>query len=122
MLKNERLQLPPQKRKKEYLCKMKNRVRYRVTNKSLSNREEAEEVCNYEANPSIYPVFEKCPFISPYAYCRNNPVIYIAPDGRDWYEPEGGGEGVWREKNTAKDGIPFKVTTVRNSRRKPNRL
>ena len=25
------------------------------------------------------------PFISPYAYCNNNPVNAIDPDGRDWY-------------------------------------
>jgi hypothetical protein len=29
----------------------------------------------------------------------NNPVKYIDPDGRDWYEPEGGGKGVWQEGN-----------------------
>jgi hypothetical protein len=43
---------------------MKNEVRYSI-NKGLSNRKEGKEVSHYEANPSIYPLFEKCPFISP---------------------------------------------------------
>jgi RHS repeat-associated protein len=30
------------------------------------------------------PMAEKYPWISPYAYCGNNPVNYIDPDGRDW--------------------------------------
>lgn len=34
------------------------------------------------------PLFEKYPSISPYAYCANNPVKYVDPDGRDWYETE----------------------------------
>ena len=29
------------------------------------------------------PLFEKYPTFSPYAYCANNPVKYIDPDGRD---------------------------------------
>ena len=32
------------------------------------------------------PLAEKYYSISPYAYCANNPVRYIDPDGRDWYE------------------------------------
>jgi RHS repeat-associated protein len=32
------------------------------------------------------PLFEKKPFMSPYAYCRNNPLIFIDPNGEDEYE------------------------------------
>ena len=32
------------------------------------------------------PLCEKYYSISPYAYCNNNPVNYVDPDGRDWYE------------------------------------
>lgn len=32
---------------------------------------------------SIDPLCEKYPWISPYAYCMNNPVRYVDPDGRD---------------------------------------
>ena len=34
------------------------------------------------------PLFEKYFWISPYAYCGNNPVARIDPDGRDWVEVE----------------------------------
>ena len=36
------------------------------------------------------PLFEKYPSISPYAYCANNPIMFIDPDGRDWYKAEDG--------------------------------
>ena len=34
------------------------------------------------------PLFEKYPWISRYAYCANNPIRYIDPDGCDWVERE----------------------------------
>ncbi|WP_291151923.1 RHS repeat-associated core domain-containing protein [Flavobacterium sp. UBA7680] len=34
---------------------------------------------------SVDPLAEKYPDYSPYVYCANNPVLYIDPDGRDWY-------------------------------------
>jgi RHS repeat-associated protein len=37
---------------------------------------------------SVDPLAEKYPEISPYAYCANNPIIYIDPDGRDFDKPE----------------------------------
>jgi RHS repeat-associated core domain len=39
----------------------------------------------YYAPPTFIsrdPLFEKFPFMSPYAYCMNNPVIYIDPTGK----------------------------------------
>jgi hypothetical protein len=67
---------------------MKNRVRYRVTNRNLSFWEEAKEMCDYEAKPSIYPLFEKCPFMSPYAYCNNNPINLIDLYGKQAILPD----------------------------------
>ncbi|NLK57268.1 MAG: RHS repeat-associated core domain-containing protein [Bacteroidales bacterium] len=40
----------------------------------------------YYAPPTFIsrdPLFEKYPFISPYAYCANNPVKYVDPTGED---------------------------------------
>ena len=36
------------------------------------------------------PLLDKYPEISPYAYCANNPMNYVDPDGREWYEAEDG--------------------------------
>ncbi len=34
------------------------------------------------------PLAEKDPGISPYVYCRDNPVRYVDPDGRIWVDPD----------------------------------
>ena len=39
---------------------------------------------------SVDPLADKYPYISPYAYCNWNPIKYVDPDGRDWYEAEDG--------------------------------
>ncbi len=38
------------------------------------------------------PMFEKYFWMSPYAYCANNPVKYVDPSGEDWFENELTGE------------------------------
>jgi RHS repeat-associated protein len=43
----------------------------------------------------VDPMAEKYYEISPFAYCANNPVNRIDPDGRDWYEDEDG-NAMWR--------------------------
>ncbi|MGI6292743.1 MAG: RHS repeat-associated core domain-containing protein [Bacteroidales bacterium] len=40
------------------------------------------------------PLFEKYPFMSPYAYCANNPIIRIDPDGRAAIMSLGGGDPI----------------------------
>jgi RHS repeat-associated protein len=44
----------------------------------------------------VDPLAEKYFQMSPYAYCANNPVKYIDPDGRDVWEVNGQGEVVNR--------------------------
>jgi RHS repeat-associated protein len=60
---------------------------------SAKEKDEESGMYYYEAryyNPPSFisrdPLFEKKPFMSPYAYCRNNPLIFIDPNGEDEYE------------------------------------
>lgn len=58
---------------------------------------------------SIDPLCEKYYSVSPYVYCVNNPVRYIDPDGKDWYEytdKDGNTQTMWRKSQdkTYKDG------------------
>jgi len=39
---------------------------------------------------SVDPLSDNTPGVTPYAYCVNNPIRIIDPDGRDWYENENG--------------------------------
>ena len=38
---------------------------------------------------SVDPMSDKYPNLTPYAYCANNPVILVDPDGRTIYHPSG---------------------------------
>jgi RHS repeat-associated protein len=69
---------------------MKNETGHRGIDRGLSKLGEGKEVYNYKiryyAPPTFIsrdPLFEKYPFMSPYAYCNNNPVIYIDPTGME---------------------------------------
>jgi RHS repeat-associated protein len=72
----------------------------------------------YEAryyNPPMFisrdPLFEKYPNISPYAYCANNPVILVDPNGMDWYRSDETGATFWQKGNdnsVEKDGVKYR--------------
>ena len=47
---------------------------------------------------AIDPLAEKYYGVSPYAFCNNNPVNFVDPNGMDWYEDELG-NAMWREGN-----------------------
>jgi len=47
------------------------------------NKTDIEEVASATSAMSVDPLCEKYYWISPYAYCMNNPVKYVDPDGRD---------------------------------------
>ncbi|MDQ6528091.1 SpvB/TcaC N-terminal domain-containing protein [Flavobacterium sp. LHD-85] len=49
---------------------------------------------------SVDPMSLKYPNISPYAYCVNNPINMIDPDGRDWYRNYETGKIIWRDGNS----------------------
>jgi RHS repeat-associated protein len=54
---------------------------------------------------TIDPLAEKYPWISPYAYCANNPVKFIDPDGRDIWEINNMGEIIKRMKDKTQDAF-----------------
>ncbi len=45
------------------------------------------------------PLAEKYYDISPYAWCANNPVRFVDPDGRDVWEINNKGEIIWKERS-----------------------
>jgi RHS repeat-associated protein len=67
----------------------------------------AFEFRNYDARLGrwwgIDPLWQKYPNLSPYAYCANNPIRYIDPDGRDVWEIDGDGNIISRKKDETQD-------------------
>ena len=62
----------------------------------------------YHPDPSIWlsvdPLSDKYPNLTPYAYCANNPIILVDPDGRDWYETTDG-KIIWDDKATSQKAM-----------------
>lgn len=54
--------------------------------KVLDRDETTIDISSATAAMSIDPLCEKYYWISPYVYCKNNPIIRIDPDGRDDYQ------------------------------------
>lgn len=70
-------------------------TKYRYNNTNYKNFRKRHEACPAECGNSdvsiwlsVDPLSDKYPSLSPYAYCANNPVIYIDPDGRNFDEWE----------------------------------
>jgi RHS repeat-associated protein len=53
----------------------------------------------------VDPLWEEYPDLSPYAYCSNNPVNRIDPDGMDVWDVNGQGEVVNRIKDKTQDAF-----------------
>lgn len=56
---------------------------------------------------SMDPLCEKYYDCSPYAYCGNNPVNRIDPDGRDWYQNNETKYYSWYEGNKEREGYTY---------------
>ncbi|MDH6310600.1 RHS repeat-associated protein [Dysgonomonas sp. PFB1-18] len=68
----------------------------------------------YDPRTSIWlstdPLQEKYPNISTYAYCIQNPVKYVDPNGMDWYQHAESGGTFWQEGNAGhvdRDGLRY---------------
>ena len=61
---------------------------------------------------SVDPMADKYPALSPYAYCANNPVKLVDPDGEelvlndDWVKITGTHEYIWMEDVTNRENTP----------------
>ncbi len=74
----------------------------------VDTEKEKEEVASATSAMSVDPLCEKYYWISPYAYCMNNPVKFVDPDGR-WVKGSDGKpvsfvDGKW-SSNTSHDVI-----------------
>ena len=58
------------------------------------------------------PMCEKYYSTSPYAWCSNNPVNYIDPDGRDWYKNSDSTAVLWR--NSHEETIDINSVSYQN--------
>ncbi len=56
---------------------------------------------------SMDPLCEKYYHISPYAYCANNPVNAIDPDGRDWYQNSETNYYTWFSGNGQRENYTY---------------
>ena len=54
---------------------------------------------------SVDPMSDKYPNLTPYAYCANNPVILVDPDGRDVWEINDEGRIINRIKDKTQDAF-----------------
>ena len=61
----------------------------------------------YHPDPSIWlsvdPMSDKYPNLTPYAYCANNPIILVDPDGRDIWELDDLGQVIKHTSTTEYD-------------------
>ena len=55
----------------------------------------------------VDPLAGKYPMNSPYVYCNGNPVKYVDPDGRDWYQSDETGYYTWFEGSESHNGYSY---------------
>lgn len=54
---------------------------------------------------SADPHSDNYPHASAYAYCNNNPIMLIDPNGKDWYRNDETGSTVWQKGNASSISI-----------------
>ncbi len=84
------------------------------TNKVAKLLQEDTTKTNYNAELSsrfltVDPFCEKHPEISPYAYCNNNPINLVDPNGMDWFYHSADGKSdptwIWHDGSTYNTGV-----------------
>jgi len=93
--------------------------RYKFTAKELDNETSYTYfgARYYDSELSVWlsvdPMSDKYPMLSPYAYCANNPIILIDPDGRDTIDIVKNDDGKWSISNIqiVKGDDVFRVKT-----------
>jgi len=64
----------------------------------LGNVRAVVDITDIQRRTTPDPLAEKYYDLSPYAFCNNNPVNFVDPDGMDWYEDDAG-NAMWMDSS-----------------------
>jgi len=105
--------------------------RYKFTAKELDNETSYTYfgARYYDSDLSVWlsvdPMSDERSWVSPYAYCQNNPIILVDPRGMldDWYRDDETGATFWHEGSESyieRDGVRYRNIGATHSIRRGN--